>query len=105
MTRGSYVKTHWRQINLPKAHRLILILDGHVQTDVPTDIIQVESEKGAVGIRVSGVTGGKPWRVDLYGGCCYIALVEGFHPERVNTPLRVVNYLKSKLPPPFQEPL
>lgn len=98
MWRGEQAPRHWREINVPKATRLVRVLDARVQTDEPTGIFQVESDKGCVGVRVSGTTGGVPWTVDLYGGSCYVVQVQGYQSERVDSPLRVLNSLRTKLP-------
>lgn len=98
MWRGEQAPPHWREINLPKATRLVRILDARVRTDEPTGIFQVESDKGCIGVRVAGTTGGVPWSVDLYGGSCYVVQVHGFQSERVDSPLRVLNCLWTKLP-------
>ena len=98
MYRGAQAQPGKCPINLPKTVRLIRILDAQIQTDQPTDIITVKSEKGFIGTRVSGCTQGVPWTVDLYGGCCYIVNVQGYQSEQKNTPLRVVTLLRSQLP-------
>ena len=87
-----------RKVNQPKAIRLVRILDAQVKSDVPTAIMEVESEKGFLGIRVSGTTHGVGWSVDLYGGNCYVVRVNGFQPERQTTPIRVIHLLQARLP-------
>lgn len=96
--RGALAPAARRRVNQPKAVRLVHILDAKVKSDAPTAIIQVESEKGFIGIRVSGITGGVGWSVELYGGNCYIVRVDGFQSERQNTPLRVLHLLHARLP-------
>lgn len=97
--RGIRAPRAQRQLNQPKAIRLVRILDQQVRADLPTAIMQVESEKGFIGVRVSGTTGGVGWSVDLYGGNCYVVRVDGFPSERQNTPIRVLHLLHSRLPP------
>ena len=96
--RGARAPVSKRCINLPKAVRLVHILDAKVRTDRPTAIISVESEKGFIGTRISGSTGGVDWTVDLYGGNLYLVRVTGFASETCNTPLRVIHLLYARLP-------
>jgi hypothetical protein len=96
--RGVLATSAGRKVNLPKAIRLVQILDAQVKADAPTAIMEVESEKGFVGLRVSGATGGVSWKVDLYGGNCYIVRIDGFESEQRTTPLHVVHLLQTRLP-------
>ena len=87
-----------RKASLAKFARLVKILDSHIQTDEPTAIIQVTSSRGFRGLRVQGTTKQVPWSVDLSGGNFYLIKVCGLEPVTDNTPLHVVNFLRSKLP-------
>ena len=89
-----------RQPNVNKFARLVKILDRWVPADEPTGIIPIASQRGFKGFRVSGVTGGREWSVDLFGGNFYLVQIAGLEPVPLRLPLHVVNHLKAHLRTP-----
>ena len=80
-----------------KFTRLVRILDQQIPTDAPTGIIPITSLRGFRGYKVQGLTEGRQWSVELYGGNFYLVWVQGYEAKPLNLPLHVVNHLRAHL--------
>ena len=87
------------RINTTKAVRFVQALDNQVPADAPTSITVVVSAKGVPGVRVSGITRGKAWDAELYGGNFYLLKVQGLETTTVPSLLSALLFLRRHLTP------
>lgn len=83
--------------------RLVAMLDRHLPGNKPYRVCLAKSQRGYDGYTVVGVTQKMPWSVTLYGHNFYLVHIQGLQDSTLDSPLRVLTFLKSHLPKPCEE--